>query len=181
MLDVDYSIFEHRHRFAAWAASRAASVNGCRFTVQQGKAILERAEMHNLLEGVERLPEPEQMDAEHRAWRALVIKAADGEGLLFTHGIAAKLINIYLKAGFVCGGHHEHVRVAALHPPIDAVLLAELSEQDFGGLRRDWQRVMKIRWSKLDSDQYEWIIKSLRTSLDGQPLWQAEQFWRGYQ
>lgn len=36
-----YDILEHRHRFAAWAASRAASVKGCRFSAEQGKAVLE--------------------------------------------------------------------------------------------------------------------------------------------
>jgi hypothetical protein len=35
-----YSIEEHKHRFAAWAASRAANVNKCRFRVEQGKKIL---------------------------------------------------------------------------------------------------------------------------------------------
>ncbi|MBX7133068.1 MAG: hypothetical protein K1X67_10365 [Fimbriimonadaceae bacterium] len=178
---MSYTIDEHRHRFAAWAASRAASVNGCRFTVQQGKAVLERAELHRLLEGTEHLPEPDQIDAAHREWRLRVIEAANAEGLDFTHGVAAKLVNIYLKASYVCGGHHDHDRVRALHPPIDAVLLAELSEQDVGGLRREWKQAMKIRWSNLDSDQYERIIRNLRSSLAGQPLWQAEKYWRGYQ
>ena len=63
------------------------------------------------------------MDEEHRRWRAVVKKAAKFEGLNFTHGVAAKLINVYLKSRFVCGGHHAHKRVHNLHPPIDAILL----------------------------------------------------------
>lgn len=39
---MSYSIEEHKHRFAAWAAGRAATVNGCRFKVEDGKKILER-------------------------------------------------------------------------------------------------------------------------------------------
>ena len=35
-----YSIELHKHRFAAWAAGRAVNVNGCRFTVEQGKKYL---------------------------------------------------------------------------------------------------------------------------------------------
>ena len=35
-----YSIIEHKHRFASWAAGRAANVKGCRFTVEQGKKLL---------------------------------------------------------------------------------------------------------------------------------------------
>lgn len=38
-----YTIEEHRHRFAAWAAGWAASVKGCRFTVEIGRRLLERA------------------------------------------------------------------------------------------------------------------------------------------
>ena len=36
-----YTIEEHSHRLAAWAACRAASVKGCRFEVKQGVEILE--------------------------------------------------------------------------------------------------------------------------------------------
>jgi hypothetical protein len=79
----------------------------------------------------------EQMDLQHRAWRSRVIAMAATEGLSFTHGVAAKLINVYLKAVFVCGGQHDHAQVQALHPPIDSVLLKELSVRDVGGLRRE--------------------------------------------
>jgi|LakMenEpi03Aug12_release.lakeMendotaPanAssembly.Ray.scaffolds.fasta_scaffold35853_11 hypothetical protein len=36
-----YTIHNQCHNFSAWAASRAASVIGCRFAVKQGKALLE--------------------------------------------------------------------------------------------------------------------------------------------
>ena len=37
--------------------------------------------------------------------------------LTFTHGVAAKLINCYLKSRFVCGGYHAHARGrACTHP-----------------------------------------------------------------
>ena len=38
---MSYTIEEHKQCLAAWAARRAASVIGCRFTVQLGAAILE--------------------------------------------------------------------------------------------------------------------------------------------
>lgn len=121
------------------------------------------------------------MDNTHREWRINVINEAKNIGLSFTHGVAAKLINIYLKAGFVCGGHELHANVQALHPPIDSVLLEELSRQNVGGLRRNWNEAKKIRWSKLDSQQYEAVIASVRASLPNTPLWEIEQYWRGYQ
>jgi hypothetical protein len=176
-----YSIEEHKHRFSAWAAGRAANVNGCRFSVEQAKEILEAAQLNQLHANPENLPPPQETDNTHRTWRKNIIVAAQGQGLTFTHGVAAKLINIYLKASFVCGGHHGHEHVRALHPPIDSVLLDELSAENIGGLRHVWNEARRIRWSKFNSEQYETVIKSIRTSLPNQALWEVEQFWRGYQ
>jgi hypothetical protein len=179
---MDYSIHEHKHRFSAWAASRAATVNGCRFSVEHGKVILEGAGLKQLLVGPAQLPDPQNFDVAHRAWRTAVVGAANGQRLNFTHGVAAKLINIYLKAGFVCGGHDADPRVQAIHPPIDSLLLDELYEKNIGGLRREWSKARTIRWSKFTSQQYESVIVSIRSALGGMvPLWQVEQYWRGYQ
>jgi hypothetical protein len=140
-----YSIHEHKHRFSAWAAGRAANVNGCRFSVKQAKEILEGANLKQLLVGPDNLPDPRKIDATHREWRNAVIAAAKNQGLVFTHGVAAKLINIYLKSGFVCGGHDTDPRVQALHPPIDGQLLEQLYSQDVGGLLREWRRARATR------------------------------------
>ncbi len=176
-----YTIEEHKHRFAAWAASTAARVKGCRFSVEQGKAILEEAGLCQLLASPDKLPVPEQTDSRHRDWRVSVLQAAEGQGLRFTHGVAAKLINVYLKAVFVCGGHHDHESVRALHPPVDGRLLKELAKQNLGGLRGEWNKASRIRWSNLDSEQYEKVIHSLRVSMTTEALWKVEQHWRGYQ
>ncbi len=178
-----YSIHEHKHRFSAWAAGRAANVNGCRFSVEEASAILDRANLKHLLIGPDQLPEPLKIDITHREWRTAVIAAAKSQGLNFTHGVAAKLINIYLKAGFVCGGHDTDPRVQALHPPIDSLLLDELYRQDVGGSRYEWGKARATRWSKFTSDQYQNVIKSIRKWALSQnvPLWEVEQYWRGYQ
>lgn len=176
-----YTIEEHRHRFAAWAAGTAASVKGCRFSVEQGKAILEDADLHLLLHDPANLPNPVDVDITHRAWRNKVIATAQRHGLNLTHGVAAKLINIYFKAGFVCAGHHNDARVQALHPPIDSVLLRELSEQDLGDRRHVWNEARRIRWSRFNSGQYEKVIKSIRALQNNAPMWTVEQYWRGYQ
>lgn len=179
---MDYSIYEHKHRFAAWAASRAATVNGCRFSVEHGKTIIEDAGLKQLLASAEELPRPDGIDAAHRGWRTDVVAAAKRHGLSFTHGVAAKLINIYLKAGFVCGGEHENARVQSLHPPIDSQLLNELYKENVGDLRREWGQARKIRWSKFTSKEYENVIANIRLALgDNVPLWHIEKYWRGYQ
>lgn len=176
-----YTIEDHKHRFAAWAAGRAANVKGCRFSVEQGKTILEAVGLNNLLTSPDLLPLPHETDIKHGVWRGDVINAAEAQELAFTHGVAAKLINIYFKAGFVCGGYHNHERVCSLHPPIDSLLLDELAEQNVGGFRRVWNEARKIRWSNLNSEQYEIVIRSLRASMPNKALWEVEQYWRGYQ
>jgi hypothetical protein len=178
-----YSIDEHRHRFACWAASRAASVKGCRFSVEHGRAILDVV-MRSVASDPKNLPELSNFDGEHAQWRTIVISEAKTLCLPFTHGIAAKLINVYLKAMFVCGGHDNHERVSGLHPPIDAVLLKELEEKKFGGpeLAHYWGQARKIRWSKLDSGQYQAVIQNLRRANGSDVnLWKIEEYWRGYQ
>ena len=174
-----YGIEHHSHRYAAWAAS--LSVKGCRFRVEQGRAILEACGFDADFSRPEQLPTAVNMDDEHRWWRASVIKAAKSQDLTFKDGVAAKLINVYLKSRFVCGGHHAHERVHNLHPPVDAVLLKSLADNDFGGNAKQWRRARRKRWSKLSSDEYEQVITLIRECLAGEPLWKIEEYWKGSQ
>jgi hypothetical protein len=56
-----YCIIEHKHRYSAWAASRAASTNTCRFDVNTGKLIIEAVGLKELLADPELLPTPHSM------------------------------------------------------------------------------------------------------------------------
>lgn len=178
---MSYGIERHQHLYAAWAASRAASVKGCRFSVERGRAILEACGFDASFSKPEQLPAPLDMDEKHRLWRANVIMAAESQGLTFTDGVAAKLINCYLKSRFVCGGHHAHKRVQNLHPPIDDVLLKTLADLDIGGYAKQWRQARKTRWSKFSSEQYEQVIALIRQCLNGEALWKIEEHWRGNQ
>jgi hypothetical protein len=176
-----YSIEDHKHRYAAWAASRAASTKTCRFNVLQGKNIIEAIGLHNMISTPDLLPSPDQIDVRHREWRRLAIGAATDRDLIgFSDGIAAKLINVYFKGIFVCGGHEAHPNVAALHPPIDSLLLDNLHVNNVGGQSERWEVARLLRWSKLNSDQYEAVISAIKTIMEGMPLWQVEEHWPGH-
>jgi hypothetical protein len=110
----------------------------------------------------------------------MIAKAAI-EGWVVTHGVAAKLINVYLKSRFVCGGFADNPKVQALHPPIDRLLLEELAREDFGGKRKFWAQVNQCGWSKFDSTTYENVIQEIRNSLNAGPMWEIERFWKGHQ
>jgi hypothetical protein len=175
-----YTIYEHTHRFAAWAASTAArSAKGNRFEVKEGKAILEAAGFNAALME-QPLPRPEHMDHVHREWRQAVIRAADHADYEFSHGVAAKIINVYLKAGFVHPDHRSDPALDALHPPIDRILLGALQKNDTVR-RRQWRELKTIGWSRFGSDEYEKAIDLIRTERGGRPLWTVEEHWRGYQ
>ena len=113
---------------------------------------------------------------------SIIIHLAKEENIDFTHGVAAKLINIYFKSAFVCGGYHNHHRVKKLHPPIDGLLLDGLKENNVGGRRDRWDLYSKKRWSNFDCDTYESVIADIRASLSAdQGLWLIEKYWPGYQ
>jgi hypothetical protein len=176
-----YTIEEHNHRLAAWDAGRSASVKGCRFKVENAKVILEACGF-NADFGLAGLPHPDDLDQTHEKWRKDTIAAASTHGISMTHGVAAKIINCYLKARFVCAGLHEHERVQRLHPPIDEVLLKTLAEKDFGGFKKQWRKFRYKRWSKFDSDTYQSVIDHIRQSLSpDKALWKIEEYWEGHQ
>jgi hypothetical protein len=182
-----YDIYEHIHRFAAWAASRAASTKGHRFTVCDGNVILTKAKLREVLCGDQPFPEPEQMDAQHRKWRKAIIREAkrvksDAD---FNDGIAAKLINVYLKAGLVTLENSGSRKIKALHPPIDRELLHcleiknESVNHDRAGLWRDFKN---IGWSNFTSSEYEDVIRAIRNELGSESrLWIIEKYWPGFQ
>ena len=95
--------------------------------------------------------------------------------------VAAKLVNLYLKSRFVCGGHHNHPHVACLHPPIDSVMLTALAKANAGGFEEGWKRLQKQRWSKLHSHQYQTAINLIRSCMGNKPIWKIEEYWQGNQ
>lgn len=178
-----YTLDDHSHRFAAWAAGRAASVSTWRFPVETGRVLLEACGLSADMASPDALPDAAEIDHEHARWRAAMKEAAAAGqfNLALTDGAAAKLINVYLKGRFVCGGFATQPKVAALHPPIDKLLLDEMARRDFAGDARLWRRASRIGWSNFDRHQYQAVIDGIRAGLNGQPMWMIEQFWQGHQ
>jgi hypothetical protein len=187
-----YDEIEHRHRFAAWCASTAAraSRTKCSFDVEQGGKLVRQAGLRKLAVDWESLPAADKFDASHREWRDLLVNIAPriigtGKGRAFTHGIAAKLINVYLKSIFTCGivdklSANNRDKLEAIHPPIDRPLLDELASKNVGGLSKRWRKYNAIGWSSFTSEQYENVISDVRDVTNGR-LWIIENHWPGFQ
>lgn len=185
---MSYGICEHKHKFAVWAAGSA--VRG--LSVRSAKHLIEDAGLKLLECNPDNLPGPDDksIDDQHRGWREAMVKEAQAKGIQFnrknglhpfTHGYAAKLINIYLKTVFVCGGHEKHPNVEGIHPPIDSELLNGLSKCKSVTNPDFWKEADIRGWTSYDSDYYEKVIQAIRNQLGNEPLWKIEKCWPGYQ
>lgn len=104
------------------------------------------------------------------------------QGSAFSPGIAAKLINVYLKAMLLSGPSLQRgppglmEKANALHPPIDRLLLEMLAKRDSPDRRRFWRHRLKTGWSSFSDAEYELTIEEIRV-VTGGALWKIERFW----
>lgn len=205
----DYTIHEHSHRFAVWAAGRAYARGGegGGYTVLNAKRMLEGAGLRDV-KSVEDLPESGQIDlfvdgliqavmvSGPRTYTHTVFKK-DGvpakreeRPFVCTYGRAQKLVNIYLKSKIICGGApHDDMRVAKLHPPLDRQLLAELDKLGSKQLgtalcevfREKWNmaRAMGTSWTDFNKPTYDAYVAAIKVLQGERPLWAVEEYWMG--
>ena len=201
-----------KQTFSLWCASTAArSSPKCRFTNEQGidiahkSLLLKYKTLNELFKGIT-LPASEfspskyhpnkfdpnnfplnRFDDLHAKIRQDLIKVAKekitNKKMKFTHGVAAKFINVYFKAMFLNDVPPEcivqEMRINALHPPIDSVLLQNLAEEKVGDLEKFWKEKENKGWSNFSSDDYEDVIQHIKYVTKGR-LWEIEEFWPGF-
>lgn len=126
-----------------------------------------------------------RFDVFHAILRHQLIRAAKkkitNKKMKFTHGVAAKFINVYFKAMFLNDVPPEcivqEMRINALHPPIDSNLLQNLATENVGDLKKFWQKKAAKGWSNFSSDDYEDVIKHIKYVTKGH-LWEIEEYWK---
>jgi hypothetical protein len=93
-----------------------------------------------------------------------------------TFGRAAKLIAMYLKSVVVLGPGRKTAFARIAHPPIDGILLRNLAKSEVKSEHKD--KWAKIKWTKLDDEEYYELVKQLRDALGPkEPFWKLERFW----
>ncbi|HOY20054.1 MAG TPA: hypothetical protein PLC89_22260, partial [Haliscomenobacter sp.] len=172
----EFDIKEHKHKFAVWAAGRAASVKDHRFSVETARVLIDSINLHKYIDQPSALPE--HFDSAHEEWCDALIKVSRPT---LSYGVAAKLINIYLKCIFVCGGHHEHDKVKRIHPPIDRLLLKALATDRIGNRQGIWKRYAEKGWSNFDKKDYQEVIANIKDIFEPGGLYKVEHFWTGHQ
>lgn len=196
---------KYRHYFAAWCAATAArAAPECKFKVKEGREIIEAVGLSCLSAGWGKLPASSDFDKWHEELRCKICGSCEVEKInkrkikekkdeiRFTHGVAAKLINVYLKALFLassqdCLSEENRAKRDAIHPPVDSVLLEKLqSEIEAGKISAEDRDVECLKrgttpWSNLNSCEYEEIICAFRHIVGDKGLWAIEKYWPGHQ
>lgn len=172
-----YDHFEHRHRFAAWAAARAA---------QRGWT-----STSNLVDSLDQAGIPEFLrnpnadcasqqafEDLHKKWCSFIVSFLKDKRVKGTsYGHAAKLVAVYLKAMVVNVPDGTSRLAHFAHPPIDKILLQNLSR--CSELKSEHQPAWrKVAWTRLGSDAYYELITQLRGALsENDPWWKLEKHW----
>ncbi len=175
---VTYDLPEHAHRFAVWAAARAAQRGLKDFSITRIRAAIEVSGIREIVADQSRWPTTAaEVDALHRRWARLMLRRFEQDGLKqVTYGRCALLIAVYLKTSVVLP-RPEHPFAALAHPPIDRKVLAALvAESRF---RRDARTIWRSNWTELDEAAYFRLIGSLRNEeLDRPAFWTLEDYWQ---
>ena len=172
-----YGLAEHRHRFAVWAAARAAQRG---FTsVERLRGALEATSIQSDL----RLPatlalQAASFDEMHRAWcRSICSTLSSWRIKNVAFGRAAKLVAVYLKTLVLMGGDWDTPLAGSMHPPVDRILLQALASSDSisSPHKGEWRR---ISWTQLDEMAYYQLIGQLRDVVPlNAPFWRIEEYW----
>ena len=200
-----YGQEEHVFRYAAWAASTAAGASQkCRFKVSKGLKLLEEADLNKLAKGFHYLEDVEGFDIWHdekceeltKKAKEILNDTKSGEKPRFTYGVAAKLLNCYLKTIFVTQfigslSANEREKVSAIHPPIDRLLLNSIktnlkqiyADSEIEEKRKFWKSKDIQSWSLYEARDYKKVIGEIKQIQEkrNQPLWKIEAFWPGHQ
>ena len=200
---IDYTYAEYKFEFAVWAAGNAARMGaGIWLTNEKVCEILKTTGFYEIAEkGIEGLPDPEGFDAKHRDWRNKILKEVRKEAERlekedWSHGKAAKLINVFIKALMPADlkslSDGEKEKWYAVHPPIDKNVLTGMMCDGFGYRYKDWISLPGTKgkpdgipkWTKFKCNDYENVIDMIRDDLrkcgekDPLPLWKNERFFK---
>ena len=176
---MSYDLLEHRHRFAVWAAARAAQRGFTGGKTKDLRDALEATDIREVLSAPQTLQvSPAQFDALHRAWCSSICERLRRRGIAnATYGRAAKLVGVYLKAIVIMGSDWDSPLGRNLHPPIDRILLHGLAASSRVKSRHKaaWAA---INWTQLGEAEYVQLIGQLRDALpQNAPFWTIEEYW----
>jgi len=184
---MDYNIQEHRHRFAVWTAARA--VQGIPYgsiAKDYVKRAIAASDLPELVRSPNKWPtKAADVDKLHEKWVDQILTQLEADGVFNarrvgkeqSYGLAAKIVAIYLKTCLLMCPHDPHAFLSLIHPPIDSILLLELSKrEELSKHRSHW---LATNWTQLTKEEYLELIASFREAgLDRPSFWSIERYWQ---
>lgn len=197
MCQTHYDIQTHRHRFATWAAARAAQ-RGLG-TVEEYRDAIESIDLRTFVENYAggQITQ-EDYKTKHTAWcEGIVQKLSEliaarppkkrskkqiqvgkGKKLTPSFGRAAKVVAVYIKTAIVLAGMDESPLAAVAYPPVDRILLRSIIKSGNHGTKEFGTASDPTTWTTLTKDQYYSIVVLLRNLVpEGEPFWKLEEHW----
>ena len=172
-----YTLEEHRHRFATWAAARAAQ-RGFTTSKKLIVALESCGARQYLKDHLEDKIDPAKFLIHHKDWCGQIVLHLKRAGIeKVTWGRAAKLVAVYLKSMVIVGAGSYSPLAHVAHPPVDRVLLQNLARcKKLQSLHKAAWR--KTNWTQLNEKSYDNLIDQLRESLlPDEPFWALEKCW----
>jgi len=170
--EVGYTIDDHKHNFAVWAAARAAQ-RGFTTLANLSKAANDSRIREMVVEINRPGLTPEEFDRWHRDLCSRIIRFLDTVEIEnATYGRAAKFVAIYLKVVVVIGGDSICPLAKVAHPPIDRILL-----QNAARINSNLRDFSNVNWTGLSEAEYFDVIRRLRNQETGEPFWKLEKYW----
>tara|TARA_Y100001954_G_C15594314_1_gene494782 strand:+ start:128 stop:754 length:627 start_codon:yes stop_codon:yes gene_type:complete len=204
----NYNSDLHKHIISTWAASTAASQITFRFSVECGMKLIllgangsfiDELTFTNFIKEIKNFKSQKEYDSWHYSVIENMRKKSDDLQLLlekhnknyedYSYGIAAKLLNCYLKVFFLEYFGKEKF-ADFIHPPIDRLLLLALQEEDPKLFNFNNDVFVSVKypkipvWTKINVNEYTSIINLINEfilSRGQKGLWRSEAFWRGHQ
>lgn len=158
-----------RFEFFAWAAARAAQAGSSKTTVAVLRKSLVDADAANW----HRTSTADSVQA-YDAWHVGVIEAVLNKMASvpsMSWGIAAKLVNVYIKGRWLLDDHHLGPMRSFGHPAIDSILLGVIGKAYGTTYSRS------LRWQRMTRVEYEGLIAHLRQNHPTQAIWTIEATW----
>lgn len=167
--NVEYTLSEHKHRFAIWTAARAVQRSWT--TTANISRVITAVQLQALVESYKNLKSQAEFDEIHKRLCEKMIDEFRLLGVESTYGRAAKILAVYLKTSIIMAADVDNEQMRFIHPPIDRILLRNLPVNiDFG-------EVKKLNWTQLNKDKYWSMVQTLRELL-GILDWRLEMVWR---
>lgn len=179
-MEAAYDLEQHRHKFAVWAAARAAQ-RGFTSVGKLRKALEGSGVREFLREDDLESVTAASFERHHLKWCRKIVSELRDLGVQadrVSFGRAAKLVAVYIKSMIVLGEKCGSSLASVAHPPIDSILLRNASRCSsiHSSFKSSWA---KKRWTKLKEDEYYSLIKELREAMKPESrFWMLERYWK---